>query len=70
MTQDNPTGVSKPMDVSDILKQLEVNEGTFPREALPGAYLCPVFAGTVSRVTSVSADCAIFSQRQGKSSWI
>ncbi|ETW99458.1 MAG: hypothetical protein ETSY2_40850 [Candidatus Entotheonella gemina] len=34
MTQDNPTETSQPMDVQDILKQLEVNEGTFPREAV------------------------------------
>ena len=34
MTQDNPTEASKFMDVQDILKQLEVNEGSFPREAV------------------------------------
>lgn len=37
MTQDNPTETSKPMDIPDILKQLEVNEGTFPREAVIAA---------------------------------
>ncbi len=34
MTQDNPTETPQPIDVQDILKQLEVNEGTFPREAV------------------------------------
>ncbi len=37
MTQDKPTGVTKPMDIQDILKQLEVNDGTFPREAVAQA---------------------------------
>ncbi len=37
MTQDNPIEISQPMDVQDILKQLEVNEGTFPREAVAQA---------------------------------
>ena len=37
MTQDKPTGVSKPMDIQDILQQLEGKNGTLPREALAEA---------------------------------
>jgi Protein of unknown function (DUF1186) len=37
MTQDPTTGISKPMDTQHILQQFEVNEGTFPREAVAHA---------------------------------
>ncbi len=37
MIQDNRTETSQSMDIQDILKQLEVNEGAFPREAVAQA---------------------------------
>ncbi len=62
MTQDTPTGVSKPMDIQDILQQLEGNNGTLPREALAEAMdhrelvipeLCTILAFAIANIKAL-----------------